>query len=245
MFGRKYLSDVPNRWIEFSNQFEIGMTFDKYGYFDERPVLGISITQIISIFLFFINPLFFPFILGGWGKLYIKLPIKTGHQNSDSPCWGYYLSGEGVFIIWTGGNSDGRTSTSFNMPWFLDWYRTSILLEDGSWVEETKKDRKDFWNGDWDNKRWKLEVTHKNLKLVGTATVVEREWRRWWLYNFPIFNLVQRRIEIDFEDKQTSKDLKGSYEIGKSEDYFGELEKIGFTSKQIIRSRKIDQIFSS
>lgn len=246
MFGRKYLSDTPNRWIEFHNGFEIGATLDKYSYFDERPLIGITITQILSIFLVFVSPYFIPFIFGGWGKLYMKLPIKTGHQEAESPCWGYRFSSEGIFRIYIGGNSYGRKSISIKMPWFLEWYRTSILMSDGSWVHETESNRKDLWNSDWQDRRWKMEVyLIKNTKIMGIATVTEREWRRRWLFNFPIFNLVFRRIEIDYSNKQDSMGLKGSYVIGKSEDYFGELEKFGFTSKDIIRSKKINQILGS
>ena len=245
MFSRKYLSDTPDRWIEFHPDFEIGATLDKYAYFDERRLIGITITQILSIFLVFVSPYFLPFIFGGWGKLYIKLPIKTGIQEAESPCWGYWFSSEGVFWIYIGGNSYGRKSISIRMPWFLEWYRTSVLMDSGTWAHEKEGDRKDFWNSDWQDRRWKKEVTLKNTKIVGIATVTEREWRRKWLFNFPIFNLVSRKIEIDFSDKQISRDLKGSYEIGKSEDYFGELEKFGFTSKDIIRSKKIKQILGN
>ena len=37
-----------------------------------------------------------------------------------------------------------------------------------------------------------MEVNLKNSKITGIATVTEREWRRRWVFNFPIFNLVHR-----------------------------------------------------
>lgn len=253
MFRKKpYLSDCPNRWFEFNPSFDSGFFLNKWGYFDERPLLGITITQIISFFLLFYSPIFLPLTLFGWGKLYLKLPIRTGVQECESPCWGFWISSEGIFWIYTGGNGIGpgsgecsRTSISIKMPWFLEWYRTSILLEDGSWETEMENDRKGFWRSDWDNRKWKMRITQNGSGLTGLAKVSEMEWRRKWLKHLPIFNYTRRWIEIDFDDKVQSKDLRCSFEIGGSEDFVGELERIGFTSKEIIRSRKIRQILSN
>jgi hypothetical protein len=241
---RPYLSDVPSRWVEFSNEFNLGIVLHKYGYFDERPIVHVTITQLISIFIMVFTPhyLLVPFIIFGWGKLYIKLPIRTGTQEAESPSWGFYYHDSHIWV-YIGGDSDGIKSLGFKMPWFLRWYRTSILLKNGSWCHEKEGDRKNFWKReDWDEVRWSCDVTHKKLGLKGIATVTEMEWRRNWLYRFPLFNFVRRRIEIEFEDTSMSKNQQMSYDIGGSEEYYRELEKIGFESIKINRFRKINQI---
>ena len=64
---------------------------EQAGYFDERPVVHTSVTQLLEILLFSITLIFswgglllIPAIFFGWGKLYISLPIKTGVQSAES-----------------------------------------------------------------------------------------------------------------------------------------------------------------
>lgn len=247
-FNREYLTEgKQSKWIEVSNGYSFGAVIDKAGYFDERPVLHITLTQIISIVaLFFVS---FPYafflilpILFGWGKIYIKLPIKTGIVGSDSAGWGFSY-GDDTFWLYTGGNSDGRKFKAFYAPWFLEWYRTSILLSDNTWCHEHEGDRKDFWHKEkWHDYRLEIDVIHKSTGLEATATIVEREWKRRILYNLPIKGSIRRMLEFEFKDPYAARKLSGAYDILPDENILDALEKIGFTSKSLNRIKKIEEL---
>lgn len=144
---KEYKTEDP-RWVSFYPKYNSGFYIEKAGYFDERPLIHTSVTQIIALLaivplalvsLWFL--LLLPFaLLFGWGMLFIHLPIRTGIQDCESATWGVNYHGS-ILWIYTGGGGNfdgGRKYVSIYMPWNYKWIRTSTRLADGTWHHETK-----------------------------------------------------------------------------------------------------------
>jgi len=224
-----YLTE-DSKWVSFYPQFNSSLFVEKAGYFDERPQLHTSVTQLVAIlclpliafsawFLFLI-----PFVFFGWGTLYINLPIKTGIQDCESAAWGFNYHNNAVWIyIGGGGNFEGgKKWKTFHMFWELDWIRTSTLLVDGTWFHETKSNRKE-WGGDgygshdWLNKEKWQEVhpyldSYDNTTVKATISVEEREWRPRGAKWTSLFAKIRKDIMVEF-DNEVGKE-KGSYKGG-------------------------------
>jgi hypothetical protein len=220
------------RWVTFNPTFRTGFYIEKAGYFDERPEVNTSVTQLIVLallpFLVFQSLWFLlliPLIFFGWGAMWIHLPIHTGIQDCDSAAWGFNYHDNKIWIYIGGaGNFEGgRKWKTITMPWDPTWVRTSTRMKDGyDWFHETKGKRKE-WNGDevgsynWlEKSKWK--ETHPfidkydNTAVNATISVEEREWRYRWLQWTSLFKKVSRSISIDF-DKEVGKQ-KGSWKGG-------------------------------
>ena len=226
----KYLTeDYTNTlkgWVSIYKGWRFGLTVDKAGYFDERPQVNVTLTQVISFIvvpiLVYINILFLwllPFVFIGYGKLYIHLPIRTGIQDCDSAGWGIDFHNDTLWIYTGGGDNfeGGKKWITFEMPYKLDWVRTSMLLKTdgvslhlgiGEWEHEVKGDRKDFYNDKWNDLLW--EETHDYLYTLksgkvqerkATIHVSEREWRPLWFKWTKLFSHVRRSIDVEFSDE--------------------------------------------
>jgi hypothetical protein len=229
-FKREYETEY-NRWVSFYPKFNTSLYVEKAGYFDERPQVHTSVTQLIimlltPILLFYSLwfLLLIPFMFIGWGALYIYLPIKTGIQDCESAAWGFNYHNDTIWIyIGGGGNFEGgKKWITIDMPWQIDWYRTSTLLYGSTWFHETKNNRK-TWNGsnirtyDWlEENKWK--ETHPYIdnydgtQVNATISVEEREWRPKWFKWTNLFAKVRKTIRVDF-DKEVGSE-KGSWKGG-------------------------------
>lgn len=222
----KYLSENPNRWITFYPQTSTSFYVEKAGYFDERPEITTSVTQLLLFFslpFLLFQSLWFllltPFLIFGWGKLFINLPIRTGIEDCDSAAWGFAYT-ENTLLVYTGGAGNfegGRRCTGIDMPWSLTWVRTSTLMKDGSWFNETPKYRKKWSGNDVGSYEWleenQWQETHPfidktdNESLNATISVEEREWRLLWLKWTSLFAKKRKEIKVEF-----------SAEVGKKKD---------------------------
>jgi len=220
----KYLTE-HSAWATFYPQFNQSFFIEKAGYFDERPQVHTSATQLLVLvilpFLVFYSVWFLvltPFLFFGWGKLYINLPIKTGIQDCDSAAWGFNYHDNTIWIyIGGGGNFEGgKKWITFTMPWYLNWYRTSILLKDGTWEHEYKGSRKSFYEASWKEKQavWDYVYTDSfDGEIVPAKIYVEeREWRMKGLMWTSLFNKVRKTIDVHFS-KEVGKE-KGSWKGG-------------------------------
>ena len=94
------------------------------------------------------------------------------------------------------------------MPWVLGWYRTSKLLNGRKWHHEYKGNRFDLSENE--SNKSLLKETHdytyllengKVQKTKAIVTIVEREWRRkGWMFS-SLFNVVRKRIDVQFKDE--------------------------------------------
>jgi hypothetical protein len=231
----KYLTEDPE-WVSFYPKFNSSFYVEKAGYFDERPQIHTSITQLIILFtlpillfysLWFL--LLIPFIFFGWGTLYINLPIKTGIQDCDSASWGFNYHDNKIWIyIGGGGNFEGgRKWKTITMPWDMTWIRTSTLMKNGhDWFHETKNNRVNWTKDvdgimigsyDWlEKNKWKETYpyvdSYDNTTVSATISVTEREWRPLGFKWTKMFADVIKSIYVDF-DKEVGKE-KGSWKGG-------------------------------
>lgn len=215
---RKYMTEDPE-WVSYYKGFSSNLYIEKAGYFDERPTIHTSVTQLIALVaiplltfysLWFL--LLLPFLLFGYGILYIHLPIKTGIQDCESAAWGFnYHNNTAWFYVGGGGNFEGgKKWKTINMPWSFEWCRTSILLKDGEWAHshKGKGNRKDFYEDEWKEKQWKethpYTYTLSNGKVQNveaTITVSEREWRQRWLMWTKLYNKERRSMDVEFNQE--------------------------------------------
>lgn len=96
----------------------------------------------------------------------------------------------------------------YDMPWHLEWYRSSALRKDGNWEHEFRGDRKSFYEDKWNDILWSEPYPYTYVRKHGevqerTATlkVEEREWRPKWLMWTSLFAHTSRTIGIRFNDE--------------------------------------------
>jgi len=227
---KTYLTKRPE-WITFYPTFNSSFYIEKAGYFDERPEIHTSVTQLIVLFtlpilLFYTlwGLVLFPFLFFGWGSLYMHLPIKTGIQDCESAAWGVNIHNNTLWIyIGGGGNFEGgKKWITWNFPFLTKkWFRTSILLKDGSWEHEFKNERlgernKQFWKDEWKERQasWNYDYvdSYDNSVIPTTIYVEEREWRPKWLQWTKLFAITNKTIDVHFS-KEVGK-RKGSWKGG-------------------------------
>ena len=221
------------KWVTFYPTFNSNFYVERAGYFDERPRVHTSITQLITLvalpFLLIYSLYFFfliPFLLFGWGSLYINLPIKTGIQDSESSSWGFNYHDNTIWIyIGGGGNFEGgKKSKTITMPWYIEWYRKSTLLKDDTWHHETKKNRKNWFGNvsEVGSHRW-LEANrieqdydytdkYDNTVIQASYYVEETDYRMKGLKWTSLFSKVRRDIQVNFLS-QVGRE-KGSFKGG-------------------------------
>lgn len=231
-----YLTEDPEKWVSFYPQFNSSMYVEKAGYFDERPQVHTSITQLLVLFLLpflAFQSLWFllllPFILFGWGTMYIKLPVHTGINRCENPAWGfnYHDNTAWFYIGGENGVSEGKKWKTIHMPWQLTWVRTSTKLQDGTWFHETLKNRKK-WNAndpdgnqygtyEWLKKnKWQETYLYQDISdgttVQATVGLRIQEWRPRGMKWTKLFAKIRKSIDIDF-DQEVGKE-KGSWKGG-------------------------------
>lgn len=220
------------KWVSFYPKFNSSLYLEKAGYFDERPVLHTSATQIAAIILIPILAYFslwalllVPCIFFGWGKLRISLPIHTGIQDCESANWGFQYHGNAVWIYTGGGgnHTGGRTWKAIYMPWSFEWAQTSTLRQDGGWHTETPKNGLKWTEEDtegsykWLNRiKWKESHpfidSYDNTTVTATISVKKVEHRPRGAKWTSLFAQITRQLHIEFSEEVGRG--KGSYKGG-------------------------------
>ena len=152
--------------------------------------------------------LLIPTLFFSWGQIFIHLSNK---EESD---WYfdeysidfYSVDGEFPNHIWI--RKAGGKSKYFYFPWAFEWFRTSLLLKDGSWEHEKKGNRKEFWNDEWKDIKFEEIYPYtytlksgEKQERTAKITVEEREWRRYYTPFTSLFNKVDRSIAVEFSDE--------------------------------------------
>jgi hypothetical protein len=232
---KEYLTENQD-WVTFYPTISTNFYIEKAGYFDERPQIHTSVTQIITLLLLpflILQSLWFlfllPFVFFGWGSLYINLPIRTGIQDCESAAWGFNYHDNTIWIYIGGaGNFEGgKKWVTFRMPWYYTWVRTSTLMKDGyDWFHETSKNRQKWEKDDegviigsynWVEKnKWSETYEYidlyDNTILNATIGVSEREWRPLWFKWTSLFAKKRKTIDVNF-DQEVGRE-KGSWKGG-------------------------------
>lgn len=204
------------KWVSFypktDKQTPFRIELEEWGYFDPRPQLNFNITSIAALILpfisFYLLPISVLFLFWGWGKVYLKLPFDTGMTDEcENPSYGLntYTNGKLVTSLWL---YWGTKRKHIDLPWTLQWHRTSILLKNGEWEHEYKGDRKQFYEEEWKNKQWKENYVYSyklkcgEVQKVNTTIYVdEREYRPRWFKWTNLFSKVRRSIDVHFDSE--------------------------------------------
>lgn len=163
----------------------------------------------------------------GYGQWFINIPYNTGRDECENPQYGFYLYGEGQKLFDSLWLCYGMKRKCIYMPWSYDWYRTSTIIKDNTWFNETKKNRLN-WSGkedgygsyNWLQKNSKKEIFPYTYILKGgniqnlsaEVKVEEREWRQKWLKWTSLFNKTRKTIAIEFSEEVGEG--KGSWKGG-------------------------------
>ena len=231
---REYLTE-DSKWVSFYPELSAGFFIEKAGYFDERPCIHTSLSQLLLLVLLpFLTAyslwflLLFPLLFFGWGKLYINLPIRTGIQDCDSAAWGVNYHDNTLWIyIGGGGNFEGgKKWITYPMPWQRTWVKTSTLMSDGQWFNETRSHKVQWINDElgfvpgsrtWlDKNMWKETYPYldkyDNTTVNATISVKAMEWRPLWLTWTSLFSKVRIDISVEFDSEVGER--KGSWKGG-------------------------------
>lgn len=215
-------TEYYNKWLSFypqrDKQSPFRLILKKYGYFDPRPKLQTNITSLLVVILPFFSLWFLPlsiiFLFYGWGGIYLCLPFDTGKNNeSESPEYGImtYTNGELIdelWLVW------GNRRNHIELPWKLVWSKTSTLLKDGRWFDETKNNTLDWVGKDYGSYEWLEENKQKEVypftytlksgkkqETEATITTRKRVWRRKALQFTNLFSDTFKDIDINFKDE--------------------------------------------
>lgn len=175
-----------NHWIEYTPRLsKLNISYSLASYFDERHMITLC---------------------GFWGQLFIHLPFKSGINECETPSYGFYFYGEGTWWFDTFWIKMGYKIKCFHMPWEWDWVRTSNLRKDGQWENESRGNKKNFWDGKWDQIILYESFPYTYILEDGTvqnrtATIktTEMEWRWRWFKNLSLIKKVRRYIDVRFD----------------------------------------------
>lgn len=130
-------------------------------------------------------------------NIFITLPfLSRWHREPHDmmETWGFSFHANDVHLNW------GNKTKVINMPWALDWYRSSHLRYDGTWRHEYPNRRM----GD-DTRDWKKELPYRYVtksgkvqEVIATITVEETEWRPRMTKWTRRFAKVRRCIDVSF-----------------------------------------------
>lgn len=188
-----------SKYLIFYFGWRFDISFEICGYFDNRPRINLDL-------IFFSLTLILPF-RNEWTDECI--PPKWGVAIHNNTFW-LYKGGKGNY----GG---GNKWWTWDLPFITkDWFRTSILLKDGTWAHERPKNPQHFYEDKWEQLKqsWQYDYTdpYDGEVIPTTIYVEEREWRPKWLKWTSLFSIIDRTIDIHFS-KECGKD-KGSWKGG-------------------------------
>lgn len=192
---------------------KLRFTVSPSSYFDDRPEIIVYLTTIISILGFSmmaILPTWTLFVWAAmlfvpWGQCFFHLPLYSGISECEHPEYGFYLYSDcGLFNCFV--LCYGMKTKHYDMPWHLEWYRSSSLRKDEKWEHEFRGDRKWFYEDKWNDILWNESHPYSYALKSGevqnrTATlkVEEREWRPKWFMWTSLFAHISRTIDVRFD----------------------------------------------
>lgn len=177
--------EYKNKWMVFYFAKRFNITFERCGYFDNRPRINISL---------------------GFFNLDLIFPIRNKWTDECvPPKYGIAIHGN-TFWIYKGGKGNlngGNKWWTWDIPLLTkEWVRTSILLKDNTWEHESKGNSKKFYSDEWKSKQKVWEYSYEDNtdgEIIPTKVhVEEREWRPKWLTWTKFFRDIHRTIDVEF-----------------------------------------------
>lgn len=131
-------------------------------------------------------------------KYYDKLP----YYDTDAPEYGFYFHMNQL------GLKLGKKVKLYDLPWALDWFRTSHLKKDGDWLHETRGHHLDTWESKYDDILFIEKHPYKYItndgteqNCIATIKVREMEWRWKWFMWLKLTRKIRKSIDIDFSQQ--------------------------------------------
>lgn len=172
-------------------RFACGLTLSEYG---DKATLGIS-------------PIFFSLYLSSSWPRWLVNKMRERQIGFYFYNWSLVLSPFVNTMMWSRDFPWWQKGYTIHLPFQRKHFRTSYLMNDGSWINEKKGPHKlgETWQNPRDIEGRFKEVhdytyTRKNgevQKRKATITVEEREWRRF--KNIPLFRMIRRSIDVEFD----------------------------------------------
>ncbi len=202
---RKRDTEYYNNWLTFLPRRNKGtgfyLTFEKWGYFDERPQINTNVNTLLALILPLFSLWFLPisliFCFYSWGSLYIHLPYKTGKSESTGgKTYGlmfYHVDSGFPTEMWF------RGWKSFNFPWAYKFDKKEVLMNHG-WKKEERGDNL------WDKHKWEGKIKLESHPYTYTLKSGEKqevfaeiyEEKRYWKRWFGFHRRCDHYIEIEF-----------------------------------------------
>ena len=188
---RKSDNGYKNDWLSFYPGWrKLNFVVGSASYFDNRFSIQFSL---------------------GWGQFYIHIPfIKSKEEETaEPPRYGFYFYSDRHWFPDTICFNYGMKYKFFDLPWSLQWYRTSYFMSDGEWEHEYKERKiHDVHSEEFNKRKFRQKESYTYVlnsgevqKRIATVTVDEREWRRKWLMWSNLFNRIRTTIGVEFNDE--------------------------------------------
>lgn len=226
MTKRKYIREDQSdklKWLTFYPEFKGEFIIEKAGYYDERPVLTTTVTQLLAVFAIPILCYFslyalllLPLVFYGFGFIFINLPIKTGVNECESDRYGFVFHDNLIFIHY------GSKIKTLSFPWDKVWISDKYLMDDGSLFAQNVHKRLDWaedkecvkvGSHDWllkNVRKYPFDYVDFDGDIVkATAFLEVKEWRYKILKWTSLFSIVKKYLNVHFE-KEVGKN-KGSF----------------------------------
>ena len=200
------------RWLGL---IEVSWKYTRFTWlevsFEPRPAVAL---ELINFGDDYEGHFSFKFALG-WPVVYLRLPFGRRQPQGDMlDGWGFTTGPDGaseLHLNW------GDRCRIVHLPWSWGWHRTSYLMADGSWLDETRRDRlasddtyehycairdkrtADQWSETYDYRYTLRNGTVQERKAK--VTMREMESRRRMLRWTGLGARVVRSIDFEFSDE--------------------------------------------
>lgn len=209
-------------WIEFHKTWCFGFMFNYGNYKNEKPTIQVTVTQIISFIIFIIGiwysqffMLLIPFLLFGYGTLFISLPYNTGLYQAEYASYGISYINDTIAIYYGLDKHNNIKVKYIKMPWALIYIKTSILLKDElSWIDENQigtNDKDKIYSNNYPFTYTLKSGEIQNVIATISINKIERRYLIFkWTKLFAVENRVMHYCFSEFVGQHKCSYIKGT-----------------------------------